>query len=152
MNVIAEREALLASGFSSEEASRILIERAAHSEGRRANLGTGVATGPLNNLDAVGNHIRSLVPSFKSDLVRMFDVRSPLAARVGAAIGLSLKSALVGVISYFVYLEYVQMQAAADRAKAEACLAMQRKIIETSPMRDLDNGETSRKTREACGL
>lgn len=134
-----ERARLRESGFSDPEISQILIARETGAA-NKPTFGSGVATGFLNNLDAIVTHVRSLVPNFKSDLARALDQEANVAERAGGAISLALKTAAVVVIGYFVYLEAMQFRAAAYKAWADACIARQQNAVNFSTMDELLSG------------
>jgi len=134
----AERLRLLKAGFNEQEISQILIAR--ESGGGKASFGSGVATGVLNNLEAVATHLRSLVPSIKSDLTRIMDRDADSATRISGAVSLGVKAIAAVVIGYFVYLEALQFRSAAYKAWADACIERQKNAINFSTMNELLSG------------
>jgi len=138
----AERKRLLASGLTEHEVSQVLIARASGA-GKSSPLGSGVAGGVLNNLDAVATHLRSLMPSIKSDLTRIMDRDADSAARLSGAVSLGVKAVAAVVIGYFVYLEALQFRSAAYKAWADACIERQKNAINFSPMNELLTGNAA---------
>jgi len=134
-----ERARLRTAGFSDAEISQILVARETGAGGK-ASFGSGVATGLLNNVDAIVTHVRGLVPSFKGDLTRMLDRDAGGVARIGGALSLGVKAAAIVVVGYFVYLEAVQFRASAYKAWAEACIARQQAEINFSSLSELMSG------------
>jgi hypothetical protein len=128
-----ERARLRKEGFSDSEISEILVARetGASSSG---GLGSGVVTGVLNNLGAVTAHARNIIPGLKADLAHLLDGEASAAARLGAAMTLILKAAVIAVLAYVVSLEFSQLQSMAAKTKAEACSARMKMIAETIPM------------------
>jgi hypothetical protein len=146
-----ERARLRKDGFSDPEISQILIARETGAA-NRTSFGSGVATGLLNNLDAIVTHVRGLVPNLKSDLARILDRDAEGAARIGGALSLSLKAAAIVVVGYFVYLEALQFRASAYKAWAEACIQRQQNAINFSTMSELMSGNTPDRTLDRdCG-
>ena len=125
-----ERARLRKDGFSDPEISQILVARetGASSSG---GLGSGVVTGVLNNLGAVTAHARNIIPGLKADLAHLLDGEASAAARLGAAVTLILKAAVVAVLAYVVSLEFSQLQSMVAKARAEACSARMTMIANT---------------------
>jgi len=136
--VESERARLRADGFTDPEISQILIAREAG--GGKAAFGSGIATGLLNNVDAVVTHVRSLVPGFKTDLAHILNRDADSATRIGGALSLTVKTAAIMVVGYFVYLEALQFRAAAYKTWAEACIQRQQNQINFSTTNDLLSG------------
>lgn len=141
-----ERERLRAAGFSEAEISQIMIARESQSGG----FGQGVATGVLNNLRAIVDYGRSLLPSFKNDLANMLDSEADAATRIASAASVTAKTAAVVVFGYFVYLEALQLRSAAYKAWAEACIERQKNAINFSTLRELESGERDAKLNAEC--
>ena len=125
-----ERARLRKEGFSDSEISEILVARetGASSSG---GLGSGVVTGVLNNLGAVTAHARNIIPGLKADLAHLLDGEASAATRLGAAVTLILKAAVIAVLAYVVSLEFSQLQSMAAKTKAEACSARMAMIANT---------------------
>src|SRR6516225_7742681 len=90
----AEGERLRQQSYADHEISQILIAR----ETGAAQAPPGAQappTGVLANLTAVLSHARNFLPGIKGDLITMFDRASPFGARLGAAIYLVFKVAVV---------------------------------------------------------
>jgi hypothetical protein len=125
-----ERARLRKGGFSDPEISQILIARETGAASS-AGLGSGVVTGVLNNLGAVAAHARNIIPGLKADLAHLLDGEASAAARLGAAVTLVLKAAVIAVLAYVVSLEFSQLQSMVAKTKAEACSARMKMIAET---------------------
>jgi hypothetical protein len=125
-----ERARLRKDGFSDPEISQILIARETGASSS-AGLGSGVVTGVLNNLGAVAAHARNIIPGLKADLAHLLDGEASAAARLGAAVTLVLKAAVIAVLAYVVSLEFSQLQSMAAKTKAEACSARMAMIANT---------------------
>jgi hypothetical protein len=139
-DVEAERARLRKAGFSDAEISQILVARQTGAA-NKTSFGSGVATGVLNNLDAIATHVRSLVPNLKADLTRILDRNAAGAARIGGALSLGLKVAAIVVVGYFVYLEALQFRSTAYKAWAEACIERQKNAINFSSIGELMSGK-----------
>lgn len=126
-----ERARLRKEGFSDPEISQILIARETGSSSSSSGLGSGVVTGVLNNLGAVTAHARNIIPGLKADLAHLLDGEATAAARLGAAVTLILKAAVIAVLAYVVSLEFSQLQSMVAKTKAEACSARMKMIAET---------------------
>jgi hypothetical protein len=144
----AERERLRKAGYSAAEISQIMVARESGAGARKAALGAGVATGVLNNLDAVMTHLRSLVPSVKFDLTRMLDRKADSATRISGAVSFGVKVAAAVMVGYFVYLEALQFRSAAYKSWAEACIERQKSAINFSSINELMSGAFSDATRK----
>ncbi len=125
-----ERARLRKDGFSDPEISQILIARETGAASS-AGLGSGVVTGVLNNLGAVAAHARNIIPGLKADLAHLLDGEASAAARLGAAVTLVLKAAVIAVLAYVVSLEFSQLQSMVAKTKAEACSARMSMIANT---------------------
>ena len=106
-----------------------MIARATGPGAARAGFGTGTATGPLNNLDAILTHARNLMPSFKSDLQRMFDEGADKATRIGAGLAFGVKIGAVSALGYFVYIEAIEFRARALTSWAQSCIERQKNAV-----------------------
>jgi hypothetical protein len=129
----AERARLLKAGYSESDVSQILIARESAAHATPA-LGSGVVTGVLNNLGGIAAHAKNILPSLKADLLHLIDGEATGRARIGAAVSLALKAMVIAVLAYVVSLEFIQFKAATERARAEACSARAKAIIDTVPM------------------
>jgi hypothetical protein len=146
----AERERLAKAGFGEAEISQILIARetgAAQGMGG----GHGVLSGVLSNLAAVMTHARNFLPSLAVDLARMLSRRVPPLQRMEAAFSLVAKCAVIAVLAYVVQLEFVTLKANAQRAKADACEASLKALMDTSTWNELLSSSTNQKIDELCG-
>ena len=139
-NVALERERLRKAGLT-ETQIQMLLAGDVGGGTRNAPLGTGVATGVINNLDVVMTHLRGLVPSVKFDLTRMLDPLADSATRISGAVSLGVKMIAAVVIGYFVYLEALQFRSAAYKSWAEACIERQKNAINFSTVGDLYSGK-----------
>jgi len=137
-----ERERLLKAGLPEHEVSQILVARA--SGARRNSFGSGVATGPLSNLEAVASYVRGhLIPNVTADLTRILDRDADSATRLGGALSFGVKAAAAVVVGYFEYLESLQFRASAYKAWADACIARQQAEINYSSVSELMSGATN---------
>ncbi len=144
----AERERLAKGGFSEAEISQILIARetgAAHGMG-----GGGILSGVLSNLTAVMAHARNFVPSLLADLAHILNRRLPPLLRLEAAFTLVAKCVVIAVLAYIVSLEFTQLKALSDKAKAEACIERQKNAINFSTMNELLSGQATRDLDKEC--
>jgi hypothetical protein len=138
-----ERDRLRKAGFSDQEISQILVARETAGQPAAVGLGSGLMTGVLNNLSAVSAHARNIIPSLKADLAHLLDGEASAAERLGAAVTLAFKAAVIAVLAYVVSLEFSQLQSAARKAHAEACIARQQAEINFSTMSELASGRRS---------
>jgi hypothetical protein len=145
----AERARLRKAGYADSEISQILIARETSSQPAAA-FGTSPMTGVLNTLHAASTHARNIIPSIKADLTQMLDRRATAAARIGAAVTLALKAAVIGVVAYVASLELSQLQSAARKEYAEACSARIKAMIDTMPMNELLSAATNDKLSKDC--
>ncbi len=144
----AERERLAKAGFGEAEISQILIARetgAAHGMG-----GGGILSGVLSNLTAVMAHARNFVPSLLADLAHILNRRLPPLLRLEAAFTLVAKCVVIAVLAYIVSLEFTQLKALSDKAKAEACIERQKNAINFSTMNELLSGQATRDLDKEC--
>lgn len=135
-----ERERLNKAGFTEGEISQILIARETGAAQGMGGGGQGVLTGVLSNLTAVIAHARNFVPSLVTDLARMLNRRVSPLARIEAALTLVAKCAVIAVLAYVVSIEFTQLKAMSDKAKAEACIERQKNAINFSTMSELMSG------------
>jgi hypothetical protein len=63
-----------------------------------------------------------------------------LGTRVEAAVVVLMKASMVAALAYVVSLEFEQLKANAERARAEACIARQKNAINFSSMNELMAG------------
>jgi hypothetical protein len=130
----AEREALRKAGYTEAEVSQILIARALQQPAGAA--GQGVMSNVLSSIIAVGSHARSLLPTFKKDVMTVFDGRAPASARAGATASLVVKAVVVLVLGYAafqewqIHIDYASRTAAAQAGTAEA----QRRSMSAKPV------------------
>lgn len=138
----AEREALRKAGYTDAEVSQILIARAAAASQQPAAAGQGVMSNVLSSIVAVGSHARALIPSFRKDVMTVFDGAATASARAGATASLVVKALVILVLGYAAWQEWRQhiisateiAAANTEKARAEACSARIKAIIDTVPM------------------
>ncbi len=136
----SERERLTKAGFSKAEISQILIARESGATQGMSGGGHGVLSGVLSNLAAVMTHARNFLPSLVVDLAGMLNRRLPPIQRMEAALTLVAKCVVIGVLAYIVSIEFTQLKALSDKAKAEACIERQKNAINFSTMNELMSG------------
>jgi hypothetical protein len=147
--VDAERERLRRKGLTDQQITDIFIARETNVHGGKS-FGSGVATGLLNNLEAIVTHAKSLLPSFKADLEIMFDSKAVKANRASSAVALALKLCALGALGYFLWIEAIELRARAYKARADACIAEQQNLINHSTIYDILNGKIDRE--DECSL
>ena len=148
----SERERLTKAGFSKTEISQILIAKETGAAQGMGGGGHGVLSGVLSNLAAVMTHARNFLPSLAVDLARMLSRRVPPLQRMEAAFTLVAKCAVIAVLAYVVQLEFVTLKANAQRAKADACEASMKALIDTMPANELMSGSTNDENRRALQM
>jgi hypothetical protein len=120
-----EREVLRKAGYTDAEVSQILVARAASQQPAGA-AGQGVMSNVLSSIVAVGSHARALIPTFRKDVMTVFDGAATASARAGAATSLAVKAVVIMVLGYAAWQEwqihivYATQTAAAQAAKAAA--------------------------------
>jgi tetratricopeptide (TPR) repeat protein len=135
----AERARLRSAGYTDAEISQILIARASQ---QPAGTGQGVMSNALSSIVAVGSHARALMPSFRQDVATVFDGGATASARAGATASLAVKVVVILVLGYAAWQEWRQhiisateiAASQAEKARAEACSARIKAIIDTVPM------------------
>jgi hypothetical protein len=146
--VEGERARLQAAGFSDAEISQILVAREVAGAGH--GLGNGIPSGFLNNLGAAAGYVRAFVPGLKADFELLLSRTATAAARSGAAVNLALKAVVIGAVAYIGVLEFSQLQSMVAKARADACSARMKALIDTTPMNQLY--EASAKLAKDCEL
>jgi hypothetical protein len=145
-----DRARLRSQGYSEVEISQILTARASGvPQQPTAAGGQGVLSNVLGSLMAVWAHVRTALPSVRKDVATIFDGAAPTPARAGASASLAVKIVVIAVLGYAAWQEWGQhiistpamVEAQAEKAKAEACSARSKAIIDTVPM--------GQKTRDA---
>src|ERR1700682_4778501 len=97
----AEREKLRKAGYNETEMSQILVARALGSSGpAAAPTSQGVLSGTLNSVLAIGSYARGTVFTIRHDLATIFDATALASARVGAAVILVFKVAVISVLAF----------------------------------------------------
>ncbi len=140
----AEREKLRKAGYNDTEISQILVARALGSSGSAADAPTsqGVLSNVVSSVVAIGSYARGTVFTIRDDLETIFDVAASASARVGAAVILVFKVAVLSVLAYAGWQEWQQHiistteRAAAEASKAsnEAKIIQQRTAVDTMVM------------------
>jgi hypothetical protein len=139
----AEREALRKAGYTDAEVSQILIARASAASQQPAGAaGQGVMSNALSSIVAVGSHARALIPSFRKDVMTVFDGAATASARAGATASLAVKVVVILVLGFAAWQEWRQhiisateiAAANTEKARAEACSARIKAIIDAVPM------------------
>ncbi len=146
----SERERLTKAGFSKTEISQILIARETGAAQGMGGGGHGVLSGVLSNLAAVMTHARNFLPSLVVDLARMLNRCVPPMQRMEAALSLVAKCVVIGMLAYIVSIEFTQLKALSDKAKAEACIERQKNAINFSTMNELLSGNVERELNKEC--
>jgi tetratricopeptide (TPR) repeat protein len=153
--VDAERELLRKAGYTDAEVSQILIARAAAQQPAGAP-GQGVMSNALSSIVAVASHARSVIPSFRKDVMTVFDGAATASARAGATASLAVKVVVILVLGYAAWQEWRQhiisateiAAANTEKARAEACSARIKAIIDTVPMNQV--AEATRIVQRDC--
>jgi hypothetical protein len=135
----AERARLRSTGYTDAEISQILIARASQ---QPAGTGQGALSNALSSIVAVGSHARALMPTFRNDVATVFDGSATASARAGATASLAVKAIVILVLGYAAWQEWRQHIISAteiaasqsEKARAEACSARIKAIIDTVPM------------------
>jgi hypothetical protein len=146
----AERERLRKAGFTDEEIRQILIARETGAAQGMSGGGHGVLSGVLSNLAAVMTHARNFLPSLVVDLARMLNRRVPPIQRMEAALTLVAKCVVIGMLAYIVSIEFAQLKALSDKARAEACIERQKNAVNFSTMNELMSGSADRDLNKDC--
>jgi hypothetical protein len=142
----AEREQLRKVGYTEAEVSQILIARAlAGTQHPAGHVGQGVMSNVLSSMLGVASHARMLIPTFRKDVVTIFDGTAAASARAGATVSLAVKAVVVLVLSYAAWQEWNQhiisatqiAEIQARKIKAEECSARMKAIIDTVPVNQL---------------
>lgn len=131
-----ERERLRRKGLTDQDITDIFKQREIGAPAGKS-YGSGVATGILNNLEAILTHAKSLIPSFKADLEHMFDTTASKAIRVSGALALAVKVCALGVLGYYLYIESIEFRARAYKTWADACISRQQNAINHTPVFEL---------------
>jgi len=142
----AEREQLRKAGYTDAEVSQILIARASAAAQQPAGAaGQGVMSNVLSSIVAVGSHARALIPSFRKDVMTVFDGAAATSARAGATASLAVKAVIILVLGFAAWQEWrqhiISATAIADaevrKRHAEECSARSKALIDTVPMNEL---------------
>jgi hypothetical protein len=128
----AEREQLRKAGYTDAEVSQILIARAAAQQPVGA-AGQGVMSNALSSIVAVGSHARAVIPTFRKDVMTVFD---------GAATAsLVVKAVVILVLGYAAFQEWkIHIVAAPQQATATA----QKVSAEAAVAKDVAAGEQAK--------
>jgi hypothetical protein len=140
----AEREALRKAGYTDAEVSQILIARA--SQQPASATGQGVMSNALSSILGVASHARMLIPTFRTDVVTIFDGTATASARAGATASLAVKAVVIVVLGYAAWQEWNQhiisatqiAEIQARKIKAEECSARMKAIVDTVPVSQLN--------------
>ena len=124
----AEREQLRKAGYTDAEVTQILVARALSASQQPAGAGQGVMSNVLSSIVAVGSHARALIPTFRKDVMTVFDGTASASARAGATASLAVKAVVVLMLGYAAWQEWNQhiisgpeiARQQAIKAKAEA--------------------------------
>jgi hypothetical protein len=140
----SEREQLRKTGYTDSEISQILIARAASQQPAGAPS-HGVMSNVLSSMLGVASHARALLPTFRTDVVTIFDGTLTASARAGATVSLAVKAVVVLVLGYAAWQEWNQhiisatriAEIQASKIKAEECSARMKAIVDTVPVNQL---------------
>jgi hypothetical protein len=135
----AERARLRSAGYTDAEISQILIARASQ---QSAATGQGALSNILSSILGVASHARALIPTFRKDVATVFDGGATASTRAGATASLAVKTVVILVLGYAAWQEWRQHIISAteiaasqsEKARAEACSARIKAIIDTVPM------------------
>jgi hypothetical protein len=141
-----EREALRKAGYTEAEVSQILIARAASQQPAGAATGQGVLSNVLSSILGVASHARALIPTFRTDVMTVFDGAATASARAGATASLAVKAIVVLVLGYAAWQEWNQhiisateiAQSQARKIRAEECSARMKAIVDTVPVNQIN--------------
>jgi tetratricopeptide (TPR) repeat protein len=141
----AEREALRKAGYTDAEVSQILVTRASHQTAGAAT-GQGVLSNVLSSILGVASHARGLLPTFRKDVMTLFDGAATTSARAGATASLAVKAIVVLVLGYAAWQEWSQhiisateiAQSQARKIRAEECSARMKAIVDTVPVNQIN--------------
>jgi uncharacterized protein YgiM (DUF1202 family) len=146
----AEREKLRKAGYNETEISQILVARALGSPGHSADAptGQGVLSGTLSSVMAIGSYARGTAFTIRNDLATIFDRTAFASARVGAAVMLVFKVAVISVLAYAGWQEWRQhiisateiAESQARKIRAEECTARVEAAAKNMRLSDLENG------------
>ena len=138
----AEREKLRKAGYNETEISQILVARALGSSGHSADApaGQGVMSGTLSSVMAIGSYARGTVFTIRHDLATIFDRTALASARVGSAVMLVFKVAVISVLAFAGWQEWQQhiinetkiTATNVDKVRAEFCTARVRAFLDSA--------------------
>jgi hypothetical protein len=144
----AEREKLREAGYNEAEIGQILVARALGSSGQLANAptGQGVLSGTLSSVMAIGSYARGTVFTIRNDLATIFDRTALASARVGAAVMLLFKVAVISVLAFAGWQEWRQhiiyeteiTKINVEKVLAESCSARMKALTDFTSGQDLD--------------
>jgi hypothetical protein len=137
-----EREALRKAGYTDAEVSQILIARAAQQPA--GATGQGVMSNVLSSILGVASHARALIPTFRKDVMTVFDGAATASARAGATASLAVKAIVILVLGYAAWQEWrIHIIYATEKAAAEARSAKINADASGGPPSPLPNADTS---------
>jgi TPR repeat protein len=146
----AEREKLRKAGYNETEISQILVARTLGSSGHSVDAPTsqGVLSGTVSSVLAIGSYARGTVFTIRHDLETIFDRTALASARVGAAVMLFFKVAVIAVLAYAGWQEWRQhiisateiAESQARKIKAEECIARVESAAKNMRMSDIEKG------------
>jgi hypothetical protein len=124
----AERARLRSAGYTDAEISHILTQREIGVSSQPAGAGQGVMSNVLSSILGVASYARMLIPTFRKDVMTVFDDAATASARAGATASLLVKAVAVLVLGYAGWQEWNQhivyateiARQQALKAKAEA--------------------------------
>jgi hypothetical protein len=124
----AERARLRSAGYTDAEISHILTQREIGASSQPAGAGQGVMSNVLSSILGVASYARMLIPTFRKDVMTVFDDAATASARAGATASLLVKAVVVLVLGYAGWQEWNQhivyateiARQQALKAKAEA--------------------------------
>ena len=133
----AEREKLHATGYTESEISQILISRATGASS--ASAGPGTMSNVIGSFVAVAGYAAGLFLGFRADATTLFDAGAKSGARVAAALALTFKLVVIGVLGYGAWQEWRQhiisateiAKSQARKIRAEECSARMKMIVDT---------------------
>jgi hypothetical protein len=146
----AEREKLRKAGYNETEISQILVARALGSSGPSADAPTsqGVLSGTVSSVVAIGSYARGTIFTIRNDLSTIFDAAASASARVGAAVMLIFKVAVISVLAFAGWQEWRQhiisateiAESQARKIRAEECTARVESAAKNMRMSDIKKG------------
>jgi uncharacterized protein YecT (DUF1311 family)/uncharacterized protein YgiM (DUF1202 family) len=137
-------------GYSDTEISQILVARALNSSGPGTHTSAfqGALSNTVSSVVAIGSYARNTVFTLKNDLVVIFDHTAQASSRIGAAIMLVFKLAVISVLAFAGWQEWRQhiisateiAESQVRKIRAEECIARVESAAKNMRASDVLNG------------